>query len=266
MTRRTVMLLRLAFLLAVVYVSSASAADQAARRVIVIAHRGAHAQAPENSVAAIRKAAELGCDYVETDVRTTRDRQLVLMHDGAVDRTTTGKGRIEDMTLAEIRELRFKTAEPNEKVPTFDEALAACKGRIKVYIDHKNAAVADVLAAVERHKMLADVVVYGSVETLREYKRLNPKVWIMPPHPGNAEDIKKLVADLKPETLDGNILEWKLEHVKAAHEAGAQVWVDNPDDRDTESGVRAAVELGVDALQTDHPERLIELLRSHKLR
>jgi glycerophosphoryl diester phosphodiesterase len=260
------MFLRFAILLAVVYASSASAADQTAKRVIVIAHRGAHAQAPENSLAAIRKAAKLTCDYVEVDVRTTRDHQFVLMHDGAVDRTTTGKGRVEDMTLAEIRELRFKTGQPNEKVPTFDEALAACKGRIKVYIDHKNASAADVLAAVEKHKMLADVVVYGSVETLRQYKQLNPKVWIMPPHPGNAEAIKKLVADLKPETLDGNILEWKPEHVKAAHEAGAQVWVDNPDVYDTESGVRKAIELGVDAVQTDHPERVIELLRLQKAR
>ncbi|MBU0718337.1 MAG: glycerophosphodiester phosphodiesterase family protein [Planctomycetes bacterium] len=260
------MLFRFALLLTVVCASSASAADATAKRVIVIAHRGAHGEAPENSLAAMRKAAELTCDYVEVDVRTTRDHELVLMHDGSVDRTTTGKGRIEDMTLAEIRELHFKRGQPNEKVPTFDEALAVCKGRIKVYIDHKNAAVADVLAAVERHKMLADVVVYGSVKTLREYKRLKPKVWIMPPHPGDAEEIRKLVADLKPETLDGNIVEWKPEHVKAAHEAGAQVWVDNPGIYDTESGVRKAIELGVDAIQTDHPERLIELLRSQKAR
>ena len=260
------MFLRFALLLAFVHASDVMAADQIKKRVIVIAHRGAHHQAPENSLAAIRKAAELNCDYVEVDVRTTHDQQLVLMHDSTVDRTTNGKGQVADMTLAEIRKLRFGTMRPDEPVPTFDEALAACKGRIKVYIDHKDASPAAVLAAVKKHKMLADVIVYGSVETLRKYKQLNPKVWIMPPHPGSAKEIKKLVADLKPETLDGNIVEWNAEHAKAAHEAGAQVWVDYPETYDTELGVRKAIELDVDAIQTDQPQRLIELLKSHKLR
>lgn len=260
------MMLRLVLLFLVLHASAVMSAEQASKRVIVIAHRGAHHEAPENSLAAIRKAAELGCDYVELDVRTTRDNQLVLMHDGTVDRTTNGEGRVADKTLAEIRELSFGTDWPSERVPTFDEALEACQGKLKVYIDHKDASPADVLVAVEKHKMLKEVVVYGSVEELREYKSLNPAVWIMPPHPGSAEEIDKLVTDLKPETLDGNILEWTVEQTKAAHEAGAQVWVDNPVIFDTEAGVLRAIELEVDAIQTDNPARLIELLRSHKLR
>lgn len=260
------MWLRYAFLLFFIYATTCVAADQAKKPVLVIAHRGAHAQSPENSIPAIRKAAELGCDYVELDVRTTRDHQLVLMHDRSVERTTTGTGRIVDMTLDEIKKLRFGEKWPDETVPTFEEAVAACKGKIKIYIDHKEADPADVVAVVKKHDMLDDVVVYGSVETLREYKKLNPKVWIMPPHPGSAAEIKQLVADLKPETLDGSIVEWNAEHAKAAHAAGAQIWVDYPDSFVTELGVRKAIEFDIDAIQTDEPQRLIELLLSHKLR
>jgi glycerophosphoryl diester phosphodiesterase len=260
------MVLRIAIVLILLQTASSRADDADTKRCLVIAHRGVHQDDPENSMAAIKKAVELNCDYVEVDVRTTRDHQLVLMHDGTVDRTTMGEGHVAEMTLAEIRQLRFGPAWPNEIVPTFDEVLSACKGKIKVYIDHKDAAPTDVLLAVEKHQMLADVIVYGSLDTLREYRKLNPQVSIMTPHPGSIEEIKQLVGDLKPQALDGNILEWTVEQVKAAHQAGTQVWVDNPGFYDTEDGVGKAIELGVDAIQSDHPQRLIELLTSHRLR
>jgi len=143
--------------------------------------------------------------------------------------------------------------------------LATCKGRIKVYIDHKNAVPGKVLAAVVKRQMLSDVVVYGSVETLRKYKRQNPKVWIMPPHPGTPAQIRKLIGDLKPETLDGNIVRWNIAQVQTAHKAGVQVWVDNPGIYDTKAGISKAMRLNVDAIQTDHPQRLIKLLKSWRL-
>lgn len=243
-------------------------AEQAAsRRMIVIAHRGDHTQAPENTLASIRRAIEIGCDYVEVDVRRTSDGMLVLMHDSTVDRTTDGRGKVAELTFAAVRKLSAGSKRGiqwmNEKVPTFEEALAACKGKIKVYVDHKEAPPADVLAAIEKHGMLRDVVVYGSPNVLREYKKIQPTVWIMPPHPGSPDKIRAFVADLKPETLDGNILSWTREQVDAAHAAGAEVWVDNPGNRDNDAGVRQAIELGVDAIQTDAPEKVIAILKKH---
>lgn len=253
---------------AAVLVAAAVQADEKAKpaRVIVIAHRGDHTKAPENTLAAIQKAIEVGCDFVEVDVRRTRDGALVVMHDSTVDRTTNGKGKVSELSLEEIRKLdagskRRGPKFAGEKVPTFDEALAACKGKMKVYVDHKEAPPAEVLAAIEKHGMLDQVIVYGSVNILREYKKLKPDVWIMPPHPGTPEKIKALVADLKPETLDGNIMQWTKAQVIAAHEAGAQVWVDNPEFRDNEEGIKRALEMGVDAIQTDAPEKVIELLK-----
>ena len=236
------------------------------KNIVVIAHRGAHKTVPENTLAALDRAIELGCDYVEIDVRRTKDGALVIMHDASVNRMTNGKGKIEDLTLDEIRKFDIvrgrKFGEAVYKIPMFDEILQRAKGRMKIYVDHKKAPPAEVLALIEKHGMLNDVVVYnGSANTLREYKKLAPKVWIMPGHPRSVAAIEALAKDLKPETLDGSIKEWTAAEVEAAHHAGCQVWVDNQAGRDNEAGVKQAVELGVDAIQTDNPELVLNVLR-----
>src|SRR5580658_7077215 len=73
--------------------------------IAVIAHRAGRNGTPENTLSAIRNAIELGVDYVELDIRATKDGQLVIMHDGTVDRTTNGKGAVKDLDLDTIRTL-----------------------------------------------------------------------------------------------------------------------------------------------------------------
>jgi len=264
-----------AIAIAVALVAAAIAAEpphsaNASKKIVVIAHRGAHREAPENTLASLEKAIEIGCDYVELDVRRTKDGALVIMHDSSVNRMTNGTGKIADLTLAEIRKLEVKSRQKakwaGQKVPTFDEMLDHAKGRMKIYVDHKQAPPADVLAAINRHGMLHDVVVYGSVKTLREYKKLAPDIWIMPDHPDSIAQIEALCRDLKPETLDGNIVEWTGPQVEAAHRSGAQVWVDNRSEFDNEAGIKRAVELGVDAIQTDDPATVLKLLKAMGLR
>src|SRR6266852_5429562 len=75
------------------------------RRIAVIAHRGEHLSHTENTVAAFQAAIDLGADYIELDVRPTKDGKLVLMHDGSVDRTTNGKVDVANLTFDEIRAL-----------------------------------------------------------------------------------------------------------------------------------------------------------------
>ena len=257
-----------AFLLSVICVLVAATASScslpgATKRIIVVAHRGAHDSAPENSLAAIRKAIEIGCDYVELDVRETKDGALILMHDRTVDGKTDGTGEVAGMTLAEIRRLGFKRGPEwrGEKVPTFEEALAACKGKMKVYVDNKSGPPEKVLAAIEKLGMVRDVVIYDSVERLRVFRKLHPEVWIMPDHPGTEEEMAALLASLKPQTLDGGIRSWTAAQVAAAHRGGAEVWVDNLGTSDNEQGYQLSVGLEVDGIQTDHPEQLLEILR-----
>lgn len=100
---------------------------QSKNNIYVAAHRGWSEKYPENTMLAYKKAAELGVDQIEIDVRVTRDGELVIIHDATVDRTTNGTGKVGEMTLASIRELdagSWKGAEfAGERVPTFAEFL-----------------------------------------------------------------------------------------------------------------------------------------------
>lgn len=90
------------------------------------AHRGAHVVAPENTVEAIKWAGLLGYGFIEIDVQKTKDGHYVLMHDLTIDRTTTGSGRVADLTLDEIKSYSTVDADGNAtnyKVPTLSEAL-----------------------------------------------------------------------------------------------------------------------------------------------
>lgn len=96
----------------------------------VIGHRGAAATAPENTLAGIRQASELGALWIEFDVKLTRDGHAILMHDERLERTTDGAGRVAETTLAEVKRLDagswFGPAFRGEPVPTFEEALGLC--------------------------------------------------------------------------------------------------------------------------------------------
>ena len=115
--------------------------DKKDTTVMVFAHRGDWHGTAENSLHAIQKAIEKGCAAVAVDVRKTRDDSLVLMADETVDRMTNGKGRVADLTLAEVRALTLKEYHGNPtplRVPTLEEALRFCKGKILITISNYN--------------------------------------------------------------------------------------------------------------------------------
>lgn len=102
----------------------------------VAAHRGQWRDHPENSLPAILQAARDGAEVIEIDIKRTKDGHLVLMHDDTVDRTTSGSGRVEDLTLAQIKDLRLRQGLGNGpapvsdlQVPTFAETLEAVSGQ-----------------------------------------------------------------------------------------------------------------------------------------
>lgn len=239
--------------------------------VAVICHRGGSALAPENTLAAFRNAIRLGADYVEVDVRATRDGRLILMHDRKVDRTTDGKGAVKDLDFAAIRALdagsKFAAQYAGEKVPTFEETLALCKGKMNIYVDHKEAPTAQVLEAIRKYGMEKHVVIYNGVEGLQEWKRLAAHLPVMPSLPSSYRRDGGVVAFLKvlpAEVLDGNLVEWTKEQIAQAHAAGAKVYVDNLGPNDNPAGFRKAIDWGVDGIQTDHPDQLLEVLKEQK--
>ncbi|XP_056392329.1 glycerophosphodiester phosphodiesterase 1 isoform X2 [Hyla sarda] len=113
-------------------------------KVSTIAHRGGAHDAPENTLAAIRLAAQNGAVAVELDLEFTKDRVPILMHDDTVERTTDGFGKLSDLTFAEVRKLnpaanhRLRHLYKNEKVPTLREAVEEClHHNLVIYFDVK---------------------------------------------------------------------------------------------------------------------------------
>lgn len=107
-----------------------------------IAHRGASSLAPENTLASFKKAIELGFDYIELDVRLSKDKQLVVIHDSNVLRTTDGEGLIEDLTVKEIKKLDagswFSPAYAGERIPLLNEVLKEVSGKTGIIIEMKS--------------------------------------------------------------------------------------------------------------------------------
>ena len=117
--------------------------------MLVIAHRGASAYAPENTRAAFERAIAMGADMIETDVQLTRDGELVLIHDAMVDRTSDGQGPVADHTLAELRALDvgawFDPAFAGERIVTLDELIDEFLPRIPACLEIKDPLATDAL-------------------------------------------------------------------------------------------------------------------------
>jgi len=137
--------------------------ERAAGAVEIIAHRGASAYAPENTLAAFRLAIEMNADWFELDCTLTKDDEAIVIHDDEIERTTGVKARVEDLTLAELKALEagawFDPQFAGEPIPTLAEALELARGRIGVYVEIKNSAddtalIAQVLRTAAGHETM----------------------------------------------------------------------------------------------------------------
>jgi len=154
----------------------------------IYAHRGWSAEAPENTMAAFRKA--LDAPYVagiELDVQLSKDGVPVVIHDFTLGRTTTGHGLVKEKTLAELKALDagswFGEAFRGENIPTLAEALALCKGRAKVNIELKTAGdmypgLAEAAVKVIREAGMEKEVYFTSFDhlTMLEAKSIAPDI------------------------------------------------------------------------------------------
>ncbi len=134
-------------------------------RPLILGHRGASHAAPQNTLAAFCKAADVGADGVELDVHLSRDGVPVVIHDDSVDATTDGKGLVCEMTLAQLKTLdagvRFGAQFAGERIPTLEEVLEVVGKRLLVNIELKSeqtvALVSAVVALVRRMGMTSRV-------------------------------------------------------------------------------------------------------------
>jgi glycerophosphoryl diester phosphodiesterase len=139
---------------------------------LVCGHRGACGLAPENTLAAFRKALELGAEWVELDVQLSKDGYLVVFHDDTLERTTDKGGSLRptDLTLAELQALDagswFDKSFAGEKIPTLDEVFEGFGGKIQINVEIKskprfeqdNGIEAKIIEAIKRHNLMDGVL------------------------------------------------------------------------------------------------------------
>lgn len=133
--------------------------------VVVIAHRGDWRNWPECSLKAFDSAIKMGADAVEVDVRRTLDGHLVVCHDARIDRTTSGKGEIKEMTLDSIRKFCLRAGNNIRKrdcfIPTLEEVLDLCKGRCIINIDRGYTYYDQIIEMVKQRGMTDQILING---------------------------------------------------------------------------------------------------------
>lgn len=148
---------------------------------IVCAHRGGSREGfPENCIETFENTLKNVYALIEVDPRYTKDSVMVLMHDPTLERTTNGKGRVSDYTLAEIKKLRLKDPEgriTGYQIPTLDEALAWAKAKTILILDRKDVPLKDRVQFITDHKAESYVMIIAyTLDEIKECHRLNPEI------------------------------------------------------------------------------------------
>ncbi|GGP21006.1 glycerophosphoryl diester phosphodiesterase [Thermocladium modestius] len=235
--------------------------------MLIYGHRGARGRAPENTIPSFSLAKEMGVDGVELDVHLTKDGEVVVMHDAAVDRTTNGSGLISRMTMEEVRRLdagvKFGEKWAGTRVPTLGEVFSAIGRGIKYKVEIKRGSdfypgiEEKVLDIIRKHGVDAQVISFD-FDALERVRELDGGVelglifvgrirWFIEP----ARRLEAQWLHASHELIDGK-------GVAEAHSMGLRVgaWTVN----DAEAAA-ALAGMGVDDITSDYPDSIIAAIR-----
>jgi glycerophosphoryl diester phosphodiesterase len=237
-------------------------------KLMIIGHRGAAGEAPENTLGAFRLALEQGCQGIELDVHLSADGRLIVCHDETLDRTTDRSGRIHDMRAEEIREADagawFSEKFRGEKVPYLEEVFELTPPGIMINVEVKHIyggrLEAVLLELLRRTGRLGDVVVSSfDHKLLARIKQQEAEIRIgllysadLINHAGYAELLGVPVFSLHPHHLLIGA-----EDVAEARRRGLAVY---PFTANSEEDLRALIRQGVSGIITDFPARFAALL------
>jgi len=225
--------------------------------VEIIAHRGASADAPENTLAAMRQAIDYATDWVEIDVQETSDDQVVVFHDSDFMKLANVDLKIWDATMADLESIDIGShkdpAFHAERVPTLAELLTVCKGKTKVVIElkyygHDKDLEQRVLNIVNGHDMSSDVMYMSlNIKAVNKIKQLDPncRAGLLLSVLGGK------IQDTKADFLAVNAMFVNRSFIQRAHASGKEVYVWTINDAVTMSRM---IGIGVDGLITDKPD------------
>ncbi len=258
------------------------------QRVLVFAHRGGGGLYPENTLEAFRYSVEMNVDVLELDIHATADGKLVVFHDSSVDRTTNGTGNIKEITLAELKKLDagyqfsidsgqiFPFRGKSVTIPTLEEIFDTFP-KVTFNIEPKQAepSIIKPFCSLLRAKNLTNKVMVGSFNQtiIDEFRRECPEFATS----ASPSEVSEFVAYQKsglsqsysppmqalqvPESI-GSLQIVTKDFVESAHKMNLKVhvWTINET-----IDMQRLIDLGVDGIMTDYPDRLFELLNRKKL-
>jgi glycerophosphoryl diester phosphodiesterase len=261
------------------------------KHIMVIAHRGDWRNAPENSLQAYRSAIAMGVDIIEVDLEMSKDSVIIILHDHTLNRSTTGKGKPSDYTLAELRQFKLRDglgAPTRQTIPTLEEVMQLAKGKVLVNLDHSFPFYREAYKILIKTGTL-DQAIFKADETFGELKARYPelvdKITFMPVVDLDAAKARQIISDYQ-QHMKLVAVELVFEkdtssiiHDKAISAKGARRWANTlwpvisggHDDElaivdgNTKDSWDWVIVKGVTMIQTDRPAALIAYLRKRKL-
>ena len=240
--------------------------------VLVTAHRGFSGDAPENTLAAFRKAMEVGSDMIELDVRFSKDGQIVVIHDDTLDRTTNGRGKVSDYTLKELKQFDagswFGPQFSDERIPTFNEVLELAKGKIPVNIEIKDESpsrykitdLADRALQEVKKAGMAGQVIFSSFypSSLERIKERDPRIWVALLYHRDWNSLGEVTGGSAFSVVNLRHSFLTQEKIGRIHQEGMKV---NTYTVNSEEEMERFIRWGVDGIITNHPDKLIQILK-----
>ncbi len=226
---------------------------------LIISHRACAGHAPENTLAGIRSALQIGADAIEIDIQASADGVPVLMHDLTLDRTTNGSG---DLAALTVEQLQALDAGRGEHVPTFAQALEMARGHALLVAEIKRPGCEGALAQVIRAaEALEGVMVWSflppALEAMRQAEpRVPGALLIAPQSMDKWPSTRDLALRLNLQAVSVFHLNLDAAVIAQARRSGLAVYAWTAD---TERNIQHLLDLGVDGIVTNYPERALAL-------
>lgn|GEM_PF-1429514 len=248
--------------------------DAACTRIMVASHRGYHAVYPDNSLAAVRAAFELGADLAEVDVLETADEVLVLSHENDLSLITDGSGYIDQLTWDEIKDLNVNDGDPaNEEsmhLGRFSDALAIAREYGKMlYVDVKTGRGDLIVAVIQSDDYYKEALVRDDIENLLPMLTLDSELVVMPPVE-NTEQFNTVMTQADPPIVEIASISVSAELGTYINNGGVKIQQDVMFYGDTKavydndySHWKEFIDAGVMLLQTDAPKLLVPAVQQY---
>jgi len=237
---------------------------------VVIAHRGASAYAPENTLVAFEKAFQMNAELIELDVMLSQDGVPVLFHDTELDRKSNGTGEVRNTTLEELKKLDvgswFDENFAGESIPTLEEVLNWANGKISLNIELKtegwreqlDESIEPRVVELVRKSGMQDHIIFSSFDyrILRRLKELAPDLRIAilyEPSQSGEKTPLELVQELQADVFNCSSTQLTDEWMRQLQEAGIPVLVYTVNEK---NAMRLLIEAGVSGIFSDYPDLL----------